>query len=170
MIRNVHERVVAMSPTQAWELVERVAEPDGVLWPVDNWPPMRMDRPFAVGATGGHGPIRYSIAAIEPGERVVFRFDPSLGIDGTHTFFVLAGTRPGTCVLRHEIVGKAGPLMAVQWALVIRWLHDALLEELLDRASAAAGQPPAHPARWTPWVRFLRWTMVRAPKIGVASA
>jgi hypothetical protein len=53
VIRNVHERVVAMSPAQAWSLVERVAEPDGVLWPSDHWPPIRFDRPLTVGATGG---------------------------------------------------------------------------------------------------------------------
>ncbi|TDP97204.1 SRPBCC family protein [Labedaea rhizosphaerae] len=163
MIRNVHERVVGMSPARAWELAERVAEPDGVLWPVDHWPPMRMDRPLSVGATGGHGPIRYHCTAIEPGERVTFTFDRSLGVDGTHTLLVLPGTRPDTCVVRHELVGKPSLRMAVRWALVVRWLHDALIEELLDRAETAAGQPPAHPVRWSPWVRLIRRIMVHAP-------
>lgn len=169
MIRNVHERVVALSPERAWELVSRVAEPDGELWPSDHWPPMRFDRPLGVGATGGHGPIRYRCTAVEPGERITFTFDPSMGVNGTHTFFVLPGTRPGTCVLRHEIVGRPGLRMAVQWALVIRWLHDAVIEELLDRAEMAAGRPPARPARWSPWVRLMRQLMARAPKVGVAT-
>ena len=169
MIRNVHERVVGMSPARAWELVERVAEPDGVLWPADHWPPMRMDRPLSVGATGGHGPIRYSCVALEPGERVTFAFDPSMGVAGTHTLLVRPGPRPDTCVMRHELVGKPGLRMAVQWALVIRWLHDAVIEELLDRAEIAAGQPPAHPTRWSPWVRLIRKVMGHKPAVAAPS-
>jgi hypothetical protein len=170
VIRNVHERVVAMSPAQAWSLVERVAEPDGVLWPVDHWPPMRFDRPLAVGAIGGHGPIRYSCSAISPGSSVSFAFDPSLGVAGTHTLIVSPGPRAGICVLRHELVGRPGVGMAVRWALVTRWLHDALIEELLDRAEIAAGHPPARPVRWSPWVRLIRKVMARAPKVDVASS
>jgi hypothetical protein len=162
VIKDVHERTVPMSPANAWELVERVAEPDGVLWPADAWPAIRFDRPLAVGAAGGHGRIRYTCSAVEPGERVEFRFDPALGIDGTHALLVLPGTTPDECVLRHELVGRVrGPRMALAWTIAIHWLHCALIEDLLDRAETAAGRPPARPARWTPWVRLLRKAMAR---------
>ncbi len=38
----------------------------------------------------------------------------------------------------------------------MRWLHDAVVEDLFDRAERALGTGPARPARWSPWVRALR--------------
>jgi hypothetical protein len=38
----------------------------------------------------------------------------------------------------------------------VRWLHDALIEDLLDRAVQAAGGAVVRPARWSPSVRLLR--------------
>jgi hypothetical protein len=76
MVHNVHQREFRTTEGRLGELLDRVAEPDGPLWP-RRWPP-------------------------------------------------------------------------------IRWLHDAVLEELLDRAGAAVGDPPARPARWSPWVRVCR--------------
>jgi hypothetical protein len=46
--------------------------------------------------------------------------------------------------------------MLLVWPLAIRWLHDACLEDLLDRAGAEVGSPAASPSRWSPWVRVLR--------------
>ena len=46
--------------------------------------------------------------------------------------------------------------MRLLWPLGVRWIHDAVLEDLLDRAEAAVGAGPARPARWSPWVRLLR--------------
>lgn len=39
---------------------------------------------------------------------------------------------------------------------MIRWIHDAVIEDLLDRADTAVGHAPAQPAAWSPWVRLLR--------------
>lgn len=71
-------------------------------------------------------------------------------------------------VNRHERalpvpVDEVGPLLDrlggpadVLWPLAVRWLHDAVVEDLLDRAEATVGTGPARPARWSPWVRLLR--------------
>jgi hypothetical protein len=49
-------------------------------------------------------------------------------------------------VLRHELSGRLIGLGVLSWPLVIRWLHDAVLEELLDRAGYAVGDPPVRVA------------------------
>ncbi|MGJ9373877.1 hypothetical protein [Nesterenkonia sp. CF4.4] len=41
-------------------------------------------------------------------------------------------------------------------ALVYRPLHDAPLEDALDRAASASGDPPENFAERAPWVRLLR--------------
>lgn len=41
-----------------------------------------------------------------------------------------------------------------------RPLHDALLEDALDRAEAFAGRQPST-REWSAWVRFVRWGMRR---------
>ncbi|TWP50269.1 SRPBCC family protein [Lentzea tibetensis] len=144
MIRNVHERVLS---GDAGFAIDRIQE----LWP-PAWGRMEFDRPLGVGADGGHGPIRYRCTAIEPGRRVEFAFT---GLTGTHVL-----EADGT-TLRHTLLGDFPLLPRLRWAFVIRWLHDACLEDFLDRAETAAGRPPERPARWSVWVRLVRRVFVR---------
>ncbi|MFI9009715.1 SRPBCC family protein [Actinosynnema sp. NPDC053489] len=142
MIHNVHTRRI---PDGA-NLVDRVVE----LWPADRWPPLVLDRPLGVGADGGHGFVRYRCTAHEPGRRAEFAFGPTTGVAGTHVLEAVPGG------LRHTLTGRPRGLMRLWWPLAVRWLHDALIEDLLDNAARAAGHPPVHPARWSTWVRLLR--------------
>lgn len=162
MIHNEHRRTVRATPGRAAFLLDEIAEPGNAYWPSDHWPALRMDRPLGVGATGGHGPVRYSCTAYEPGRLVEFTFAPGTGVIGTHTFDVLDGPTRDTCVLRHVISGRTHGLGVLAWPLAIRWLHDAVLEEMLDRAAVVLGDPPATPARWSPYVRLLRMAAGRA--------
>lgn len=163
MISNVHERAYPVPAERLGPLLDDLGGPDDRLWP-ENWPPMRFDRPLEPGARGGHGPIRYDVTAVEPGRRVDFRFDPAIGFGGCHYVEVFDGERPGTSVLRHTLIARGGALARLRWAVAIRWLHDALLEDLLDRAAREAGSPPASPARWSPWVRLLRLVVPVGPR------
>ncbi|MGQ0841045.1 SRPBCC family protein [Actinokineospora sp.] len=164
MIDNMHRRDLPVDPTRAGELLDRIVGTDSPLWPTDTWPPLLLDRPLGVGAAGGHGPIRYTCTAYTPGRLVEFTFAPGLGVRGTHTLEVLDGPG-GTSVLRHVLRGRPEGTGRAAWPLAIRWLHDALLEDLLDRAAAAVGHPPARRARWSPWVRVLR-RLVGGRKVG----
>lgn len=156
MISNVHQREYPVPPERLGELLDTLAGADDRLWP-PAWPPIRFDAPLGVGARGGHGPIRYSVTAYQPASRVEFRFDPGIGLIGGHALEVLDGDRPHTSVLRHTAIARAGNARTrVRWALVIRWLHDAVIEDLLDRAGVETGHPAARPGRWSPWVRLLR--------------
>jgi carbon monoxide dehydrogenase subunit G len=115
---------------------------------------MRLNAPLAVGAVGGHGPIRYTVEAYEPGRFVRFRFTGPRGFHGTHAFAVEPAEDAGTR-LRHELVMRTGGAARLTWPVVFRPLHDALIEDAFDRAAVAIGQAPMAPA-WSPWVRILR--------------
>lgn len=160
MVRNVHERRLSVPAHEVGPLLDRLGGPDDVLWPSPAWEPMVLDGPVAVGAVGGHGSIRYRVTAHEPGRRVEFTFDPGQGLDGTHTLSVHPDG-VGHSVLRHVIEGRVTGGMRLLWPAAVRWMHDAVLEDLLDRAEAATGGRP-HPHRWSSWVRLL-WRL-EAPR------
>lgn len=160
MIYNVHERVLPVPVGTVGPLLDRLGGPDDVLWPSPAWEPMVLDGPVAVGAAGGHGPIRYHVTRWVPGRAVEFTFAPGLGLDGTHTL-TAEPAGPARTVVRHVLQGRLTGLMHLGWPLAVRWMHDAVLEDLLDRAETATGTGPARPARWSAWVRLLQRLEVR---------
>lgn len=161
MIWNIHQRALPVSAQQVGALLDAVADSGNPLWPAAHWPALILDRPLQVGADGGHGRIRYTCTAYEPGRAVEFTFTPSMPFVGAHTFEVLDRGEQG-CVVRHLIVAEARDMRGrLLWNFAIRWLHDAVIEQLLDRAATAVGHPPAQPARWSPWVRLLRRSLDR---------
>jgi hypothetical protein len=150
MIRNVHQREFRTSEAELGELLDAVSGPGDQLWPRKHWVPMALDGPLGVGADGGHGPVRYRVCSYQPGRRVEFEFRAPTPLRGAHALEVLPGSRPGTAMLRHELTGRpVGVPGLLLWTLMVRWLHDAVLEELLDNAGRAVGDPPARPARWS---------------------
>ncbi len=161
-IYNVHERQIQASPGTVGTVLDSLSGPDDRLWPWDRWPAMKFDSPLCEGVNGGHGPVTYSVSEYVPGRRVVFQFDGkglAAGIDGHHFFEVVSGD--AYPVLRHVVDAECDFRNWLKWHVIIGPLHDALLEDALDKAeSELSGRPPAKPARWNTWVRFLRW-MIR---------
>jgi hypothetical protein len=157
-VRNVHHRIFPVAPEALGPLLDGLAGPDDRLWPHDRWPAMRFDHGLRVGAAGGHGPVRYSVGEHVPGRRVVFPFDPDRGIargfHGHHRFEISAVE--GGAELRHVLEARCTPWVWLRWVTVIRPLHDALIEDALDRAAGAVtgSAVPPRPHSW--WVRFLR--------------
>ncbi len=72
-VLGIHTRTLPVSGEEIGRLIDGLAGREDRLWPGDRWPPMRLDRPLEVGASGGHGPIRYTVEAYEPGRWVRFR-------------------------------------------------------------------------------------------------
>jgi hypothetical protein len=153
-VLNVHERSFRCKLDQAAPLLDTLASKHDALWPSKHWPRMRLDRPLEVGATGGHGPIRYSVVAYEPGKKVTFKFLSPRGFVGTHWFEILEDGSSGT-TLRHTIDMSLVGAARLSWPLAIRPLHDALVEDALTNAQVALGEQPT-PKSWSPWVRLLR--------------
>jgi hypothetical protein len=158
-VRNVHERNFTLPLATVGALIDSLASRDDRLWPLGKWPQMRFDRPLAVGAVGGHGPVRYSVEEYHPGQSIVFRFSAPRGFDGTHRFEV--EERQGQTILRHLIEMRATGPALLSWPLAIRPLHDACLEDCFDQATISLGIQLQRPARWSIYVRILR-TIMRA--------
>ncbi|QFG68423.1 SRPBCC family protein [Ornithinimicrobium pratense] len=149
-IRNTHRRHLTATADEVDTLLGGLGSDTDALWPRHLWFPMRLDRPVAAGAKGGHGPVRYQCTARARG-CVFFEFVSILGSSrwhGEHRFVV----RPRSygSVLVHELELEVPLWQYVQWVLVVGPLHDAVLEDLLDRAEGVAT------ARWSLWVRLLR--------------
>lgn len=155
MVLNVHEREIAADAEVLGRALDALGRPGDRLWPSPQWWPMELDRPVAVGASGGHGPVRYRVVAHEPGGRVRFEVRPTLGLHGYHEFTV-EPRGAGRCAVRHEVVGRMTGTMRVLWPLAVRPLHDAVLEDLLDNAERLGTGRVATPARWSRWVRMMR--------------
>lgn len=153
-MRNVHERHIKASPQRVGAVLETLATDHDQLWPGTAWTPMVLQRGLEPGSRGGHDGIRYTVTAHEPGRHVEFSFDESSGIDGTHALTVI-DQGDGT-LLRHVLKGRPHGSMILLWPLVVRWAHDALVEDAFDLAESVLGVGPEVAARWSPWVRLLR--------------
>ncbi len=155
--RNVHERILVAPVDEVGALLDSLSSSSDRLWPA-RWPPMQFDRPLQVGAVGGHGPIRYEVEEYIAGRSVRFRFTGPDGFHGSHRYEVTALPQGGTR-LRHVLEMDARSGARISWLLAFRPLHDALLEDSLDRAEASLGSDPARPSQWSWYVRFLRWIL-----------
>ncbi|MET7341585.1 SRPBCC family protein [Streptomyces sp. NPDC005547] len=158
-VYNVHERLLPVAVHRVGALLDGLARPGGEdrLWPHRSWPAMAFDRPLGVGAAGGHGPVRYTVVAHVPALWVRFAFDGPRGFHGFHEYAVLpAGTGESGAVLRHTLAMRTTGPARLTWPLVWRPLHDALIEESLDRAERACAGAVARPARRGPYTRLLR--------------
>jgi hypothetical protein len=155
-ILNVHERSMDGPRTIVSELLDGLSGPNDRLWPSDRWPPMKLDSPLHVGSAGGHGQVHYRVSEYIPGTKVAFSFDDSglvAGMEGAHWFEVIPNGKQ--TVLRHVIEATCNFRTWLFWAVVVRPLHDALLEDALDRAERAVTTSSHGPSRWSLWVRFL---------------
>ncbi len=155
-VRNVQQRVIQAPADRLGELLDRVADVDDSVWPARAWAPLILDDGLVPGSRGGHDVIRYSVVEYEPGRRVRFSFEPGVGLVGHHELQV-DSVGPGRSRLTHTVAGTLEGRMTVLWPLVVRWLHEALLQDLLDNTErAATGRLKAAPVRWSAWVRLLR--------------
>ena len=153
-VRNVHQRHISASREEVGGLLDSLSGTHDRLWPFENWPPMRLRGPLGVGAQGGHGPIRYRVEDYEPGVRVSFRFTSPRGFLGTHAFQV--NGEDGSTVLRHIIDMRTTGAARLSWPLVFGPLHDALMEDCLDKAEAVLRGEVVPRPRWPSRVRVLR--------------
>ncbi|MBF0697319.1 SRPBCC family protein [Actinomyces bowdenii] len=151
MIRNIHERTIQAPASVLAPLLDGLGRDGDRLWPAGSWTPMVLDRPLAVGADGGHGPIRYRVVEYEPGRRVRFVFHPATGISGIHELAVEA-LGEDRCRMRHVLLGRARGAMRALFPLVVEPLHDAVIEDLLDNAEREATGRVRRPARHPAWV------------------
>ncbi|MEV0120223.1 DUF2867 domain-containing protein [Streptomyces sp. NPDC050703] len=166
--RNEHERVVDAPAAVVGALLDRLSGPDDPLFPTPVWPAMVLDGPLAVGARGGHGPVRYEVDAYEPGRRVRFAF--TAPDEGFHEVSV-EPAGPHRCRVRHVLRTRLRGKDRLLWPTVVRPVHEAMVGETLDNIERAATGTLAAPARRSPRVRLLhRLGWARPESVGVPEA
>lgn len=99
--------------------------------------------------------MRYFVTRYEPGRWVEFQFTGPRGFNGRHSFTVINRAENST-LLRHELSMSPGGRALITWPLFFRPLHDALIEESLDRAENECGSSPIHAYRRSLWTKLLR--------------
>jgi hypothetical protein len=139
---DVHVRELPATPDVVGALVDEPAR----MWP-RRWPPLRDDR---------IGFLRHEPLEHVSGRRRRFRITGPKGFSGWHGWDVEPNS--GGTLLRHEVDADCRGWVRLGWPLVIRPIHDALHEDVLDEAErVVGGRPTARP--WPPRVRFLRWAI-----------
>lgn len=152
MVHNVHQRILPCSQAQASHFIDNLPT---AVWPSDRWPRLKLDKGVAPGSQGGHGPIRYFVEDYQPGQRVQFRFTYPSGFHGYHALELKEHQRG--CLLEHDLRMTTSLWGWFQWRFVYGPLHDALLEDALDRAGSQFGLPSRN--HHSPWVRLLRFLL-----------
>jgi hypothetical protein len=158
-VERIHSRELPVAPERVGALIDGLGGPDDRLWPTDRWPttPLDLDGPLAIGTSSRQGLFRLTqfrqvVDAYEPGRLIAFRFAPGLGVVGTHRLEV-ERVGPRRTRISHTFAGRVEPKMIPVYPILIRQ-HDAMVEDLLDRAELATTGRIARPARWPRSVRI----------------
>jgi hypothetical protein len=163
-VHNVHTRELAAPAERVGPLIDGLGSDGDRLWPAERWPttPFVLEASLAVGTHVRQGGMRQVVEAYEPGRRLAFRFDPGVGLDGTHEL-ELTPLRGGRSRLTHTLCCRLAKRLLPLYPILIRE-HDALVEDLFDRAELAATGRVERPARWPLSVRVanaVEWQATR---------
>ncbi len=165
-IENVHVRHIAAPPEDVGRLLDELGGPGDRLWPSATWPttPLTIERPLRVGASSRQGGLTQVVDEYVPGRRVSFRIAPGQPMAGGHRFDVEAAGHAGTR-LTHTLTCTAPPWLRPILPIFLRQ-HDALVEDLFDRAELATTGRVARPSNWPPIVRLANAVELRVLRAG----
>lgn len=157
VVLNIHRRTLSVPAHKVAEVMATLASKNDQVWPTEQWPRMRFKEGTIIGASGGHGPIRYSIEAFDPSSLIQFRFNRPHGFDGIHKLELNEVTSDKAEIV-HTISMTTGGKATLLWLLAIRPLHDALIEDAFDKLeNQLTNESKTSPWSW--WVKFLRWLL-----------
>ena len=151
---NIHKRIIDHPKGKVSELLGTLSTKNDKIWPYEKWPAIKFSEGLVEGSKGGHGPIRYSIEKYMPNEFILFRFIKPTGFNGIHKFEIIE-LENGKTELKHTIDMDAVGKGLFTWNLAIRTLHNALLEDALDKVENQF-LTEKRKTEWTIWVKILR--------------
>lgn len=160
-VHNLHTRIIPQPRHTLGLLMATLATKKYQMLATDKWPRMRLDKGLVPGSRGGHGPIRYFVSEYNEGESITFTFDMK-GFNGFHQFELIELDDERT-QLSHTIEMKTSGWATIKWALAIRWLHDAFIEDAFDRVEGHFNPKIQH-GEWSWWVKVMRWMMSRSKR------
>ena len=131
-VKNIHWRKIKRPKNDIVQLFNTLATTNDMVWPQNIWPAMRFKDGLKIGSKGGHGIIRYTIIDFKEKDSITFEFTKPTGFIGTHELRIEAFSEKET-VVYHKIKMNTKTIKATFfWMIVIRWLHDALIEDAFD--------------------------------------
>ena len=154
---NIHRRIINQPKVKIAELLNTLASENDRLLATDKWPRMKLDKGLQVDSKGSHGSIRYTIQAYYTGELIEFKFSKPKGFIGTHKFEIIELGNNRT-EIKHTIDMTTSAKATLMWSLIIRWLHDAYIEDAFDKVEKQFSIVK-NEYKWNIWVRFLRWLL-----------
>ena len=131
-ISNIHQRDYDLSVSLLSEILDSLSSENDLLWPNEEWMPMILDNGLKANSNGGHGPIGYYVQRYEYGKIVEFCFTMPKEFVGIHKFEIIELASNKTR-LQHTIEMQVNLKGLFSWYFVVKWLHDALLEDSLDK-------------------------------------
>jgi hypothetical protein len=153
---NIHRREIKQPKFELEKLFQTLASENDLMLATDKWSPMKLDKGLQVGSKGGHGPMKYFVIDYQQNNSITFQFDLK-GFDGFHKF-KLTELETGKTELLHIIEMNTSGFSTIKWSLVIRWLHDAYIEDALDKVESYFTKDKKR-SRWNLWVKILRKIM-----------
>jgi hypothetical protein len=156
-ILNVHEREISASVSELGSLLSTLGSEKDRVWPHETWPRIQLDGPLKVGTPGSHGKIRYFISDYEVGEKIElrFQFTEPKGFKGHHRFEIESLSAEKTR-FRHVVEIEITGFILLFWFVVIRPLHDAVVEDGMSKVERELGLD-AKTNRWGGWVELMRY-------------
>ena len=153
-VLNVHKRIINQPKEEVLKLLKTLATQDDKIWPDKKWPAIRFKEGLKEGSKGGHGIIRYNITEYNFEDSIYFKFTKPSGFDGYHSFKINELGHNKTEVI-HCIDMKTYGMSTFSWIVIIRWLHDALIEDALDKIENHFSLEKTA-STYSVWVKILR--------------
>ena len=151
---NIHKRTINQPKEKLSQLFKTLATANDLVWPYENWPAIRFKDGLKVGSKGGHGRVRYTIIEFEAGEFIKFQFTEPKGFIGTHELKIEEIGKNET-EISHQIRMNTSLKATFLWFFIIRWLHDALIEDAFDKIENYFSTKKKT-TRYNAWVKYLR--------------
>jgi len=155
IVINIHKRKLKQTKNQVGILFKTLATKEDKIWPIEKWPAIRFKEPLSIGVKGGHGSVKYTIIEFVEGKSIKFKFSKPDGFIGTHQFYIKEIDNT-TTVITHEINMNTSTVKAtLLWVLIVRWLHDALIEDAFDKIVNSYSEEKKETS-YLLWVKILR--------------
>jgi len=153
-VLNIHKRIIDQPKLEMSKLFETLSSKEDKMLAINKWPPMKLDKGLQVGSKGGHGLIGYFVTKYKEGEFIQFQFTKPRGFNGIHEFKITELDDSKT-EIKHIVDVTASGVGIFTWSIAIRWLHDAYIEDALDRVENHF-LTDKKKTEWNLWVKFLR--------------